>query len=372
MFVVLRDVYVLVAIAIRLSHAALQPCPLALSNQPLPQEQLQGGVSSAKAGQLTAHQTKLPWREESGGAATLSGLGKQGAGGLKGMMEMDEGKEGGAGGMKENVYEFVTSSQGSASLGSKGEGKEEARQQGKRGKEEEGEEGKQRMKWKEECIGAGRGHDVRGASMEKMTGEVAGSRGRGAATQDDRKSPPSDRAVEPPCPTPSSGEGKQGKAETVPPAPAPLPPVHKEETHSVSVKGVVMSPSRPLAASTLSCRPAANMHCRHLTANMPSSPLAASAPPRLAASTPSLVNPSISDLGGEESGDMVDSGPPQAQVLQLEGREAGAGAKKRKKHLDVGVLDCSGSSILDLSSCSEPRSPETKKPKLSQVLFICP
>ena len=81
-------------------------------------------MSSAKACQLAAHQTKLPWREESGGAATLSGLGKQGAGGLKGMMEMDEGKEGGAGGMKEDVYEFVTSSQGSASLGSKGEGKE--------------------------------------------------------------------------------------------------------------------------------------------------------------------------------------------------------------------------------------------------------
>ena len=70
---------------------------------------------------------------------------------------------------------------------------------------------------------------------------------------------------------------------------------------------------------------------------------------------------------------MVDSGPPQAQVLQLEGREAGAGAKKRKEeHLDVGVLDCLGSSILDISSCSEPTSPETKKPKLSQVLFIRP
>ena len=66
---------------------------------------------------------------------------------------------------------------------------------------------------------------------------------------------------------------------------------------------------------------------------------------------------------------MVDSGPPQAQVLQLEGREAGAGAKKRKEeHLDVGVFEYLGSSILDTRSCSKPSSSETKKTKLSQVM----
>ena len=55
----------------------------------------------------------------------------------------------------------------------------------------------------------------------------------------------------------------------------------------------------------------------------------------------------------------------------MESREAGGGAKQgKKKHLDVGVLDCPGSSfsLLETSTCSEPRSPETKKPKLSQVL----
>ena len=62
--------------------------------------------------------------------------------------------------------------------------------------------------------------------------------------------------------------------------------------------------------------------------------------------------------------------PSQAQVLEVESREAGGGAKQgKKKHLDVGVLDCPGSSfsLLETSTCSEPRSPETKKPKLSQV-----
>ena len=62
--------------------------------------------------------------------------------------------------------------------------------------------------------------------------------------------------------------------------------------------------------------------------------------------------------------------PSQAQVLEVESREAGGGAKQgKKKHLDVGVLDCPGSSfsLLETSTCSEPRSPETKKPKLAQV-----
>ena len=62
--------------------------------------------------------------------------------------------------------------------------------------------------------------------------------------------------------------------------------------------------------------------------------------------------------------------PSQAQVLEVESREAGGGAKQRKKkHRDVGVPDCPGSSLslLETSTCSEPRSPETKKPKLSQV-----
>ena len=60
----------------------------------------------------------------------------------------------------------------------------------------------------------------------------------------------------------------------------------------------------------------------------------------------------------------------RAQVLLLEARQPGGGGNKwKKKHLDVGpILDCSGSSLLDTSSCSKPRSPETKKPKLSQVL----
>ena len=62
--------------------------------------------------------------------------------------------------------------------------------------------------------------------------------------------------------------------------------------------------------------------------------------------------------------------PRQAQVLELEGREAGGGSGK-KKHLDVSVLDYAGSSLSLLynSSCSEPRSPETKMPKVSQVAF---
>ena len=62
--------------------------------------------------------------------------------------------------------------------------------------------------------------------------------------------------------------------------------------------------------------------------------------------------------------------PSQAQVREVESREAGGGAKQRKKkHRDVGVPDCPGSSLslLYTSTCCELRSPETKKPKLSQV-----
>ena len=327
---------------------------------------------------MAAHQTKLPWREESGGAATLSGLGKQGAGGLKGMMDMEEGKEGGAGGMEEDVYEFVTSSkeatpassQGSASPGSKGEGKEEARQQGKRGKEE-GEEGKQRKKWKEEGIGAGRGHGVRVASMEKMAGEVAGSRGRGAATQADRKSPPAERAVEPPGPASSSNT-----------TPSRLPAAN--------------TPSRPVAVSTPSCPLAASTPSHPPTANTPSCPMEASTPPSLAASTPSRVNPSIFHLGGVESGDIVDSVSPQAQDLAvLLGKErvgefelAGLGAvteennEGTKKTEDMGAVSeprTEDTSPMNIdwtpaaTSVDPPRSPTSSLPALSPYssLLLC-
>ena len=94
---------------------------------------------------------------------------------------------------------------------------------------------------------------------------------------------------------------------------APPPGVH---LRAPGVKGVVMSPSRPVAANTPSSLPAAITSSRPPAVNTPSNPLAASThprmvastPPRIAASTPSRVDLSIFDLGGEEeSGDMVDS-----------------------------------------------------------------
>ena len=58
----------------------------------------------------------------------------------------------------------------------------------------------------------------------------------------------------------------------------------------------------------------------------------------------------------------------QAEVLEVEGREAGPGGKKRKKkNLDGGVQDSSSLSLLDTSSCSEVISPETKKLADSQM-----
>ena len=60
--------------------------------------------------------------------------------------------------------------------------------------------------------------------------------------------------------------------------------------------------------------------------------------------------------------------PSQAEVLEVEGREAGPGGKKRKKkNLDGGVQDSSTLSLLDTSSCSEVISPETKKLSDSQM-----
>ena len=176
-------------------------------------------------------------------SSTLSGQGKPGGGGAaKGKMAAEEGAGSGGGGggtgKEEDVYEFKTSSKeatpassrGSASPGSKEEGKEG--EAAKRSKEEEGEEGgedgKQRKKRKDEG-GAGRGRGVRGASIEKTVGKVGGARGRGAASAD-RKSPPAGRA-EPPGPAPSPGKGKAGKQEapTPPAAPAQNP---EEETDS--------------------------------------------------------------------------------------------------------------------------------------------
>ena len=174
-------------------------------------------------------------------SGTLSGQGKPGGGGAaKGKMAAEEGASGGGGGggKEEDVYEFKTSSKeatpassrGSASPGTKEEGKEG--EAAKRSKEEEGDEGgedgKQRKKRKDEG-GAGRGRGVRGASIEKTVGKVGGARGRGAASAD-RKSPPAGRA-EPPGPAPSPGKGKAGKQEapTPPAAPAQNP---EEETDS--------------------------------------------------------------------------------------------------------------------------------------------
>ena len=96
-------------------------------------------------------------------SGTLSGQGKPGGGGAaKGKMAAEEGAGGGGGGggKEEDVYEFKTSSKeatpassrGSASPGTKEEGKEG--EAAKRSKEEEGDEGgedgKQRKKRKDE------------------------------------------------------------------------------------------------------------------------------------------------------------------------------------------------------------------------------
>ena len=84
-------------------------------------------------------------------AGKLSGQAKPGAGGPGGKAKMAGGEEAAAGaaGKEEDVYEFKTSSKeatpassrGSASPGTKEEGKEGGGEAGKRGKEEEGEEG---------------------------------------------------------------------------------------------------------------------------------------------------------------------------------------------------------------------------------------
>ena len=91
-------------------------------------------------------------KEDKDKSVSLLELGKPGMGWPKGgKLNMEEGREGGAGGKEEDVYEFKTSckdatpasSRDWSSSGSKKEGKEETGEQGMRGSEEQGEGGRQ-------------------------------------------------------------------------------------------------------------------------------------------------------------------------------------------------------------------------------------